>query len=116
MSGWLGITLGDPTGIGPEVTLKALQILSRHPDDFQYLLLGDVTLLKEQNERFGINLPLAPSSQSHAEHPDSAQTKFFFEQAGPKLSKSAAPGSSVSAESALAALTAGARPAPSASQ
>ena len=40
MKNWIGISLGDITGIGPEVTLKALA--SELPaDEARYLLIGD---------------------------------------------------------------------------
>jgi len=31
MTGWIGIALGDFTGIGPEVALKALSLPKRRP-------------------------------------------------------------------------------------
>jgi 4-hydroxythreonine-4-phosphate dehydrogenase len=105
MSGWLGITLGDPSGIGPEVALKALQILSGEPDEFKYLLLGDAKLLTSLNESLGINLPLHPWSENIV----STEGKYFYAQAGPQLRNSITPGSSIAAESAMAALTAGAQ-------
>lgn len=40
MTTWIGITLGDVTGIGPEVTIKALQALPRRPD-LRWLVMGD---------------------------------------------------------------------------
>ena len=104
MSHWLGITLGDPSGIAPEVTLKALQILSREQDDFRYLLFGDVNLLTSLNKSLEINLPLRPWS----ENASSSESKYFHIQAGPQLSNAPAPGSQIAAESAMAALTAGA--------
>jgi 4-hydroxythreonine-4-phosphate dehydrogenase len=104
MSGWLGITLGDPSGIGPEVTLKALQILSRDEDDSHYLLLGDANLLTGLNKRLGINLPIRALDQ----RPSPTKDRFFYAQAGPQLPDSIAPGSPIAAESALAALTSGA--------
>ncbi len=57
MTGWIGISLGDPAGIGPEVTLKALAA-ELPADDTRYLILGDETLLRGLNARFGLNLPL----------------------------------------------------------
>ena len=105
MQRWLGITLGDPSGIGPEVTLKALQILSREQDDFRFLVLGDVNLLASLNKSLGINLPLLPWPDSNLA---SAEGKFFYAQAGPQLPTAVAPGSQIAAESAMAALTVGA--------
>jgi 4-hydroxythreonine-4-phosphate dehydrogenase len=46
----LAIALGDPTGIGPEVALKAIAAeLSR--DDERYLLIGDDELIREFNAK-----------------------------------------------------------------
>ncbi len=57
MTGWIGISLGDVTGIGPEVTLKAVA-QEAGVDDTRYLLLGDPDGLAHLNERLGIKLPL----------------------------------------------------------
>jgi hypothetical protein len=40
MTGWIAISLGDITGIGPEVTLKALAAEDAS-DDLRFLLIGD---------------------------------------------------------------------------
>jgi 4-hydroxy-L-threonine phosphate dehydrogenase PdxA len=52
MTRWIGITLGDVTGIGPEVTLKAL---AAEPaiDETRYLLIGDEGHLQQLNEKLG---------------------------------------------------------------
>ena len=53
----MGIALGDITGIGPEVTLKALA--AEGPSEgARYLLLGDVGHAQALNRRLGLNLPL----------------------------------------------------------
>jgi 4-phospho-D-threonate 3-dehydrogenase / 4-phospho-D-erythronate 3-dehydrogenase len=57
MTGWIGISLGDVTGIGPEVTLKALA-LEAPADNTQYLLIGDAEQTRCLNEQFGLKLPL----------------------------------------------------------
>ncbi|MCU0782534.1 MAG: 4-hydroxythreonine-4-phosphate dehydrogenase PdxA [Verrucomicrobia bacterium] len=57
MTGWIGITLGDITGIGPEVTLKALAA-EGPADDTRYLLIGDAGHARRLNQQFGLNLPL----------------------------------------------------------
>jgi 4-hydroxythreonine-4-phosphate dehydrogenase len=59
MIGWIGITLGDVTGIGPEVTLKALTAEAA-ADGFHYLLLGDEGQIRRLNSQLGLQLPLAP--------------------------------------------------------
>ena len=56
MTGWLGITLGDITGVGPEITLKALA--SRPPFDTRFLIIGDAHHLRELNQNLGLNLKL----------------------------------------------------------
>jgi 4-hydroxythreonine-4-phosphate dehydrogenase len=57
MTGWIGITLGDVTGIGPEVTLKAIATEAQN-DDTRYLLIGDANSAHRLNEKSGLNLPL----------------------------------------------------------
>jgi 4-hydroxythreonine-4-phosphate dehydrogenase len=57
MKNWLGISLGDVTGIGPEVTLKALAAEAA-ADDCQYLLIGDEKVLARLNEKLSLKLPL----------------------------------------------------------
>ncbi len=54
----LGISLGDVTGIGPEVTLKALA-LEADSDDTTYVILGDADHVRSLNRRLGSNLRLA---------------------------------------------------------
>ena len=53
----IGLSLGDPTGIGPEVTLKALAAVAA-VDDVRYLLIGDPDQLHLLNQELGLNLPL----------------------------------------------------------
>ena len=54
----LAIALGDVTGIGPEVTLKALAA-EWMGDDTRYLLIGDEAHVRNLNESLGTRLPLA---------------------------------------------------------
>jgi len=57
MTGWIGISLGDATGIGPEVALKAVAAeVSR--DNTRYLLIGDTREAERVRQRLGLNLPL----------------------------------------------------------
>jgi 4-hydroxythreonine-4-phosphate dehydrogenase len=53
----IGITLGDVTGIGPEVTLKALASETKS-DSAQYLIIGDADCTRRTNRQLGLNLPL----------------------------------------------------------
>lgn len=57
MAGRLVITAGDPAGIGPEVTLKALAA-ELAADDTQFTLLGDPAQLTALNDRLRIGLNL----------------------------------------------------------
>src|SRR6266567_6924496 len=57
MTGWIGISLGDITGVGPEVTLKALATEAQ-TDETRYLLIGDAGHARAVNQRLGLNLPL----------------------------------------------------------
>src|SRR5947199_6849 len=56
MTGWIGITLGDVTGIGSEVALKALA--ADVAADTRYLLLGDEAHLRRLNDQLRLELPL----------------------------------------------------------
>ena len=54
----LGIAFGDVTGIGPEVTLKAIaQELSA--DDTQYVILGDPERAHALSRNLGLDLDIA---------------------------------------------------------
>ena len=48
----LGVTIGDPAGIGPEITLKALARINFHPGT-KLFLFGDEPVLK----RTGLSVP-----------------------------------------------------------
>ncbi len=56
MTGWIGISFGDITGIGPEVTLKALAG-ELAADDARYLLIGDAEHARRMDRQLGLNLP-----------------------------------------------------------
>jgi 4-hydroxythreonine-4-phosphate dehydrogenase len=57
MIGWLGISLGDVTGVGPEVALKAI-VAEAAADDTRYLLIGDEAILSRLNDQLALHLPL----------------------------------------------------------
>jgi 4-hydroxythreonine-4-phosphate dehydrogenase len=71
MTGWLGISLGDVTGVGPEVALKAVAAESK-ADDTKYLFIGGEKLLRQLNEKLALNLPL----QKFSSYDDAG--RFFF--------------------------------------
>ncbi len=59
MTGTIGISFGDVTGVGPEVTLKA--IAAELPRDAtRYLLIGDAAIAQRNNEQLGLRLSIAP--------------------------------------------------------
>lgn len=94
----IGICVGDVTGIGPEVTLKALAELAGE-DQQRYLLLGDPLWLERLNDRFNIGLPLT------AYEAGDAQARFLvFNPFLDNLPEDLAPGSPTAARAAVAAL------------
>jgi 4-hydroxythreonine-4-phosphate dehydrogenase len=54
---FIGVSLGDRTGIGPEVTLKALAA-EASGDDTRYLLIGDVDQTIALQRKLGLSLAL----------------------------------------------------------
>ncbi len=92
---FIGISLGDITGIGPEVTLKALAI-EAGVDDTRYLLVGDSDHAIGLNHKLGLDLPLevyGPKSSSH---------RFvLFNPMGEPLPRQLPPGSPAAAKAAV---------------
>jgi 4-hydroxythreonine-4-phosphate dehydrogenase len=101
MNGWIGISLGDASGVSPEVTLKALASLPA--DDTRYLILGDGALLQRSNEQFGLGLTLLPYVG-----PDVPGRVFWHNPAASPLPECLTPGSPAAALAALAGLKDGA--------
>jgi 4-hydroxythreonine-4-phosphate dehydrogenase len=99
----IGICLGDVTGIGPEVTLKALAD-EKTSADFSYLLIGDNEVIQEANRKFGVNLPLARESAQ-------TETSRFVvcESSEPTLPVNLEPGSPLAARAAVSWLREGAQ-------
>ena len=103
MTRWIGITLGDVTGIGPEVTLKALASEPAN-DETRYLLIGDEGYLQRLNEKLGTPLPLEKFSGYKT------TGKFFFTRPFfEPLPENLPPGSPAVANAAFASLKDGAR-------
>jgi 4-hydroxythreonine-4-phosphate dehydrogenase len=102
MTAWIGISLGDVTGIGPEVTLKAIAAEAAN-DDARYLLIGDENYICRLNEKLGTRLPLKKFSNCN----DAG--KFFITNplAGPLMENLFA-GSPAAANAAVASLRNGA--------
>ncbi|MFO1499927.1 MAG: 4-hydroxythreonine-4-phosphate dehydrogenase PdxA [Verrucomicrobiota bacterium] len=98
----IGIALGDVTGVGPEVTLKAVASeLAR--DQARYLIIGDQARVRELNDRLGLKLTLASSDA------DAVARLCVYDPVQTPLPKDLACGSPASAQAALAYLREGAR-------
>jgi len=103
VSGWIAIALGDVTGVGPEVTLKALAA-EADADEMRYLLIGDVQLTLSLERRLGLGLPL--KSFSSMTEPG----RFFVHNPmSDTLASDLPPGSPTAARAAIAWLTDGAQ-------
>jgi 4-hydroxythreonine-4-phosphate dehydrogenase len=96
MKHWLGISLGDVTGVGPEVTLKALAAEAA-ADDYKYLLIGDDGVVSRLNKKLALNLPLKKFSNYNA-----AGKFFVVNPAGELLPENLPAGSSLAANASIA--------------
>jgi 4-hydroxythreonine-4-phosphate dehydrogenase len=94
----IGITLGDVTGIGPEVTLKALASEIKS-DNAQYLIIGDADCARRTNRQLGLNLPL-----EEYRDPSSAGRICVFNPLPQPLDADLAAGSPAAAHAAMAYL------------
>ena len=103
MTGWIGISLGDIGGIGPEVALKAIAAEAA-TDDTRYLLVGDAGHLDRLNEQLQLRLSLEPYECA------AAGGRFLVHNPSPEpLPESVSPGSPPAALAALRWLTEGAQ-------
>ena len=103
MTGIIGISLGDVTGIGPEVTLKA--IAKELPvDDTRYLLIGDAGVIQRTNAKLGLNLSIAPNGDT-----SNTARVLVANPLSVALPENLTPGSTPSANAAVAWLKDGAQ-------
>jgi len=101
MKGWLGISLGDVTGVGPEVALKAVAA-EASADEYKYLFIGDEKVLARLNRELSPKLPFKKFSNYDA------KGRFFaFNPASESLPAELPPGSPLAAHAAVAALREG---------
>lgn len=81
----IAITVGDPAGIGPEISLKALAA-ELPQDQVRYTLFGNIPQLLGLNAALGLHLPLFPASKAssserlviHDGGPDSEQPHTYL--------------------------------------
>jgi 4-hydroxythreonine-4-phosphate dehydrogenase len=102
MTGRIGIALGDVTGVGPEVTLKALALDARESDS-RYLLIGDPHRIHGFNSQLQLALPLQTAGKDQP-------GRFLVHDPLPQpLPERLEPGSAAAAQAALSFLRDGAR-------
>lgn len=58
----LALTLGDPAGIGPDITLLAW-LAQNHEPIPPFVLIGDASVLAERAETLGLRVPIAPVAE-----------------------------------------------------
>lgn len=103
MTGRIGITLGDVTGVGPEVTLKALAREAQE-EPTRFLLIGDAGQVQRVNRQLGLDLPLRPFDDWNE------PGRFFIRNPLPSpLPEDMVEGSPAAARAAVAWLTDGAQ-------
>ena len=98
----IGIAIGDVTGVGPEVALKAVAAEAKN-DDAQYVFIGDENVLQRLNQKLALRLPLKKYSK------EDGSGKFFVTNPfAQKLPENLPAGSPLAANAAMAALWDGA--------
>jgi len=97
----IGIAIGDVTGVGPEVALKAVAAEAKN-DKAQYVFIGDETLLQKLNQK--LPKPLSLKTLSH----DGDGRFLVTNPSGSKLPGKLPAGSPIAANAAMAALKDGA--------
>ena len=102
MKNWIGISLGDVTGVGPEVALKTVAAEAGH-DDTKYLFIGDEQILHRLNQKTGLNLTLKNFSSYKADG-----KIFIANPLAKSLPENLPAGSPLAANAAVAALRDGA--------
>ena len=67
----IAITIGDPAGIGPEITLKAAQAVGDrlHAAGIGLLLVGDVETLAKTGRELGLPVPPVAAGEDHGGSP-----------------------------------------------
>ncbi|MBI3191100.1 MAG: 4-hydroxythreonine-4-phosphate dehydrogenase PdxA, partial [Pedosphaera parvula] len=105
MNGWIGISVGDHTGIGPEVALKALAAEAGKDDALRYLLIGDSQAIRQTARALGLDLRFA----DYHDLGQPAGVHYLHSPLTEPLGNDLKPGSPAAAEAALAFLHDGAQ-------
>jgi 4-hydroxythreonine-4-phosphate dehydrogenase len=103
MTNRIAITLGDVTGVGPEVTLKALAAEAA-VDESRYLLIGDSGSVQRLNQELALKLPLQTFTDW-----DAPGRYFLLNPPTEPLPAGLAPGAPAAAHAAVASLKEGAQ-------
>lgn len=98
MNNWIGICLGDITGVGPEVALKAAAA-EASADEAKYLFIGPEGHLRWVEKKLGLNLTLKKFSGG-----DALGKFFIHDPSAEALPGNLPAGSPLAANAALAAL------------
>jgi 4-hydroxythreonine-4-phosphate dehydrogenase len=96
----IGIAIGDVTGVGPEVALKAVAAESKK-DSAQYVFIGDENILERLNQKLSLCLPLKPLASDEGKY-------LVINPLKKKLPAKLPTGSPLAAKAAMAALHYGA--------
>lgn len=99
----LGITLGDVTGIGPEVALKAVARAMADDAETVYVLVGDAAVVRHFAGLLGIEAELP-----RWEHRVEVASRIYLFAAGPELPRELSAGHADAAKAALSWLRSGA--------
>ncbi len=101
----LGITLGDVTGIGPEVALRAVARLAAEDTDLRYVLIGDTGVVRRLCGLMGLESDLPPWRGADSE----PSRVYSLPVSETELPEGLSPGDPRAALEAVAALREGAR-------
>src|SRR5262249_40054059 len=105
MTSWLAISLGDVTGIGPEVTLKAVASALDSDDASRFLLIGDIPSTLKLHRALGFVWSL----ESYQTGSNAAGGRVFIRAPfREQLPSDLPPGAPVAAQAAIASLREGA--------
>src|SRR4051812_44125313 len=95
----IGICIGDVTGIGAEVALKAVAEEVKRDDGFDYLLIGDAGHCRELNEKLGLGLAFEVEDRGSPAR--RRRSQIWVRDAGVSVLEKIEQGSKVAADAAM---------------